>query len=292
MNKQYALPLTAVLGGAAAWVLRLLQNRTGFEPDTGLPVPGDLAGWALVLLLIGLGAALLASSRLYPQEENPGPALPRHFSTENAALLTVPMCGVFLVGLSGLADLAEGLGLLTEMKSFSRHAIYAVLRAGGLGFTPRGQLLMGALDLASAAALFLVLSGCRRRERETLRKLPAAITLIPVGALVIRLVLTYRIDSVNPSLSMYYVELLALVSLTLGFYRLSSFAFQAGQTRRFSLYAGASAVLCIASLADGSAYLSSMLLLAGGGLTLMGFLLLRVGNEIEADQDDGTIIGY
>ena len=140
--------------------------------------------------------------------------------------------------------------------------------------------------------LFLVLSGCRRRERETLRKLPAAITLIPVGALVIRLVLTYRIDSVNPSLSMYYVELLALVSLTLGFYRLSSFAFQAGQTRRFSLYAGASAVLCIASLADGSAYLSSMLLLAGGGLTLMGFLLLRVGNEIEADQDDGTIIGY
>ena len=263
MNKQYALPLTAVLGGAAAWVLRLLQNRTGFEPDTGLPVPGDLAGWALVLLLIGLGAALLASSRLYPQEENPGPALPRHFSTENAALLTVPMCGVFLVGLSGLADLAEGLGLLTEMKSFSRHAIYAVLRAGGLGFTPRGQLLMGALDLASAAALFLVLSGCRRRERETLRKLPAAITLIPVGALVIRLVLTYRIDSVNPSLSMYYVELLALVSLTLGFYRLSSFAFQAGQTRRFSLYAGASAVLCIASLADGSAYLSSMLLLFG-----------------------------
>lgn len=291
MNKQYALPLTAVLGGAAACVLRLLQNHTGFEPDTGLPVPGDLAGIVLAVLLAGLGIALAAASRLYPEEEDPGPALPRHFSTENTGLLTIPMCGVFLMGLSGLADLAEGLGLLPGAASLSRHAIYAILRAGGLGFTPRGQLLMGALDLASAAALFLVLSGCRRRERETLRKLPASIMLVPVGALVVRLVLTYRIDSVNPSLSMYYVELLALVFLTLGFYRLSSFAFQAGRTRRYSLYAGASVVLCVASLADGSAYLSSLLLLAGGALTLLGFLLLRVSNELDAEQDDGTIIG-
>ena len=292
MNKQFALPLTAVLGGAAAWVLRLLQDHTGFEPDTGLPIPGNLAGLALAALLIGLGVALIITSRLYPEEEDPGPSLPRHFSTENTALLTVPMCGVFLLGLSGLADLAEGLHLLPDTGSLSRHAIYSVLRAGGLGYSPRGQLLMGVLSLASAASLFLVLAGCRRRERETLRKLPAVITLIPVGTLVVRLVLTYRIDSVNPSLSMYYVELLALVFLTLGFYRLSSFAFQAGRTRRFSLFAGASTVLSIASLADGSAYLSSLLLTVGCALTLLGFLLLRVFNDIDAQQDDGTIIGH
>ena len=291
MNKQYALPLTAVLGGAAALVLRLLQNHTGFEPDTGLPIPGNLPGLALAALLIGLGAALAATSRFYPEEEDPGPALPRHFSTDNVGLLTVPMCGVFLIGLSGLADLAESFRLLPDTGSLSRHAIYGILRAGGLGFSLQGQLLMGLLALASAVSLFLVLSGCRRRERETLRKLPAVITLIPVGMLVIRLVLTYRIDSVNPSLSMYYVELLSLVFLTLGFYRLSSFAFQAGRTRRFSLYAGASTVLCVASLADGSAYLSSLLLTAGGALTLLGFLLLRVVNDLEAQQDDGTIIG-
>ena len=79
--------------------------------------------------------------------------------------------------------------------------------------------------------------------------------------------------------------------MTLAFYRLSSFAFQAGRTRRFSLYAGAAVVLCAASLADGSAYLSSLLLYAGGAVTLMGFLLLRLANSIEAEQDDGTIIG-
>lgn len=290
MNKQFALPLTAVLGGAAAWVLRLLQNNTGFEADTGLPVPGDLAGLALVVLLAGLGAALAATALLLPKEEDPGPSLPRDFDTANTGLLTVPMCGVFLMALSGLADLAEGARLLPGGLVSSRHAIYGILLAGGLGYSARGQLLMGALTLASAAGLFLVVAGCRRREGGV-HPLPAALTLVPVGALVVRLVLTYRIDSVNPSLTMYYVELLGLVFMTLGFYRLSSFAFQAGRTRRFGLYAGAAVVLNLASLADGSAYLSSLLLSVGGAVTLLGFLLLRIARDIEAGQDDGTIVG-
>ena len=291
MNKQYALPLTAVLGGAAAWVLRLLQNNTGFEADTGLPIPGNPAGLALAVLLAGLGAALACTALLYPKEEDPGPALPRDFDTTSAGLLMVPMCGVFLIALSGLADLAESVSLLPPGLISSRYPIYGILREGGLGYTPRGQVLMGVLALLSAVSLFLVLAGCRRRESGPVHELPAAITLVPVGALVVRLVLTYRIDSVNPSLSMYYVELLALVALTLGFYRLSSFAFQAGRTRRFDLYTGASVVLTLASLADGSAYLSSVLLSAGGAVTLLGFLLLRIAKDTETRQDDGTIIG-
>ena len=50
-------------------------------------------------------------------------------------------------------------------------------------------------------------------------------------------------------------------------------------------------VLCLASLADGSAYVSTLLLYVGGALTLMGFLLLRISFAVEAEQDDGTIIG-
>lgn len=291
MNKRFALPLTAALGGAAACVLRLLQNRTGYEPDTGLPIPGSLATLALAALLVCLGIALLLTARMLPAEEDPGPALPKDFSTDSAGLLTLPMCGVFLLALSALADLADGVRMLPEGIVSSQYAIYGILREGGLGYSSRGQLLMGALELAAAASMFPVLAGCRRREGGPTRRAPAAITLAPVAALVVRLVLTYRIDSVNPSLSMYYVELLALVFLTLAFYRLSSFAFQAGRTRRFALYAGASVVLCVASLADGSAYLSSMLLYAGGAATMLGFLLLRLTNSVEAEQDDGTIIG-
>ena len=261
MDKHYALPLTAALGGAAACVLRLLQNHTGFEADTGLPIPGNLAALALAVLLIGLALALALTARLLPAEEEPGPVLPRDFSTENTGLLTIPMCGVFLLILSGLSDLTESLAVLPEGLVSSRHAIYGILRAGGLGFSPQGQTLLGALTLLAAGSLFPVLAGCR------------------------------RIDSVNPSLTMYYVELLALVFMTLGFYRLSSFAFQAGQTRRFGFYAAGSLVLCAASLADGSAYLSSLLLYAGGALTLTGFLLLRIANGLEKEKSGGTIVG-
>ena len=91
MNRRYALPLTAALGGAAAWVLRLLQNSTGFEADTGLPIPGNPAALALAALLIGLGAALAADPRLFPEEEYPGPVVPRAFSEENAGRLTRPL---------------------------------------------------------------------------------------------------------------------------------------------------------------------------------------------------------
>ena len=53
MKKQWMLPLTAVLGGAAAFVLRLIQQHTGFEAETGLPIPGNPAGTALAGLLAG-----------------------------------------------------------------------------------------------------------------------------------------------------------------------------------------------------------------------------------------------
>ena len=268
MNKQYALPLTAALGAAAAFVLRLLQNHTGFETDTGLPIPHHFSALALLALFIILCAALFATSRALPQEEDA--AYP--FPVENPGLLTLPVIGIFLMALSGAADLAEALGLLPENLVSSQHALYSILREGGLGFSATTQLILGILTLAAAGALFWGLLACRRNSI----KAPTNALLLPVAALVIRVVLTYRLDSVNPSLQLYYIELLALVFLTLAFYRLSSFAFQVGQIRRFAFYTGAAVILSAASLADGNTYLSSLLLYAGSALTLLGFLLLRL----------------
>ena len=109
-----------------------------------------------------------------------------------------------------------------------------------------------------------------------------SLLLVPVVCFVIRLVLVYRVDSINPVLSDYYLELLALVFLTLGFYRLSSFAFGAGRNDLFALYAGLAVILCLAELADGfgSSQLPITLFHAGGAVTLLGFLLLRMGTPI------------
>ena len=54
MNRSMLLPGLALVGGAAAFVLRALQNRTGFEAATGLPISGNLWGMALMAVLVVL----------------------------------------------------------------------------------------------------------------------------------------------------------------------------------------------------------------------------------------------
>ncbi len=279
MKKQRTIPLLAAPWGAAALLARIWHNRTGFEPDTGLPIPGAPAGAVLLAVLIAWGICLcLLVSRL-PQEGPP--ALPRDFPVPDPRLLTLPAAGALLTALSGLADLYEGLGLgslLTQMRSAADP--YGVPVQTETGLASRPQLLLGVLALVSAAAMFSAIAACRGegRDRETY---PAAVLLlVPPVALVVRLVMTYRLDSVNPALGAYYVELLALVFLTLAFYRLSSFAFQAGRTRRFALYAGAAVVLSLAALADMGPHLSAPLLYGGCALYLLGFLALRLSGPV------------
>ena len=48
MKKYVLWPLLAAIGGVGAFLLRLLQRSTGFEVDTGLPIPGNLYAILLV----------------------------------------------------------------------------------------------------------------------------------------------------------------------------------------------------------------------------------------------------
>ena len=290
LKKHLILPALSVLGGAVAFLLRLLQNRTGFEPDTGLPIPGNVPGLALVVLLAVLAAALCVLVWKLPKEADPGPAFPQDFATTDTRLLTLPVMGVLLIALSGLLDLAGGFGITLGGPSLEdAYVLSAAMETyiPGPAFSQKALLLMGLLSLASAGGLFLSVLSCRPREG---RAANGTLLLIAPAALVVRLVLVYRVDSVDPALEAYYVELLALVFLTLGFYRLSSFAFGAGRTRRFALYTGAAVVLSLAALTDGAAGISSTLLYLGGALTLLGFLLLRLcrpAGDCEAHHSTG-----
>ena len=67
MKKQSFLPLLALVGGVAAFVLRLLQNRTGFEAATGLPIPGNAPGLALVALITLVALAVVRRRRRIAQ---------------------------------------------------------------------------------------------------------------------------------------------------------------------------------------------------------------------------------
>ena len=280
MKKQSLLPLLALVGGAVAFVLRLLQNRTGFEAATGLPVPGNVPGLVLIALLAVLALAFLLLVCRLPGETDPGPAFPAGFAAGSSGQVFLPVAGALLMALSGLADLAEGLGgvnLLARLQA-AADPYGAVAMESVSGFASKAQLLLGLLALVSGTAVFVAAAACRQGSREAVTPFQGCLLLIPPVALVVRLVLTYRLDSINPALEAYYVELLALVFLTLGFYRLSSFAFQSGRTRRFALYACGAIVLCVAALADGGPHLSSLLLYAGGAAALLGFLPLRLAH--------------
>ncbi len=270
MKKQLLLPLAAGVSGIAAFVLRLVQYRTGFEADTGLPVPGHPAGIALVVLLVAMAAVLAVLARKLPAGS---PAFPADFSTADVNALMLPMAGVFLMGLSGAMELLSGIGILgggVELPGIGTLALVSVPGS-------RQMLLTGLLSLGSAGALFLSLVRCRVRSDREAQADGGVWLLVPVVMLVIRLVLTYRTVSVNPSLAAYYVELLALAFLSLGFYRLSSFAFSASRPRLFAFYAGESVIFPLAAAAGGCAPASALLYL-GGGAVLLGCLLLLLAD--------------
>ena len=173
-------------------------------------------------------------------------------------------------------------GVMPGPLAISADGLTAPLESGF--FTQRESLLAGVLSLLSAASLFPAIPACRSREGDAPAKpFQGALLLVPVCCLVVRLVLTYRAMSVNPSLADYYPELLAVVFLTLAFYRLSSFAFQAGRTRRFALYGVLATAFCLAALAD-RPDLGRLLFYLGGALTVFGFLLLRT-SALAAPQD-------
>lgn len=279
MKKPLLLPFIALVGGAAAAVLRLLQNTTGFEEGTGLPIPGNLPATALVILLVLLAAVLILLVRRLPQKA--APAFPADFTARDPRLLFVPMAGLFLMGISGVLDLVAGLGLTETLIQSAVSAAdpsgmtSVVVISSSDGYSSQAHLILGVLDLLAAAGLFFAVRACGTKHRHSRLRFNGTWLLAPVLAMAVRLVLAYRVDSVNPALEAYYVELLALVFLNLAFYRFSSFSFDAGRTRRFALYACCAVVLCLAAFCDSSS-LSARLLEIGAGLCVLGFLLLHL----------------
>ena len=249
MKKQWMLPALALACGAAAFALRLWQNTSGFEEETGLAVPGTLAGLALPVLLVLSGAAAVLLSRALPQRVK-SLCFPGLFPMEEPVDLMLAVMGAFLMAISGAADAAMGLGVLP-----------------GAWVASAVHLLLGALSLASAGGFLLAASACRHR-RESFQGplvLPAAVMLV------VRLVLVYRIFSTDPTLEAYYVELMALVFLALAFFHLAGFAFDDARPRRFAVSAVMAVVFSMAALADRSS-IPAMALYAGGSLTLLGYL--------------------
>ncbi|MBR3641407.1 MAG: hypothetical protein IKN53_05200 [Oscillibacter sp.] len=267
MNR-YRIPLLAVLLGAVCFLLRLFQNMTGFEADTGLPVRGNVPALALTVLL-PLAALALALLARRADAEGEGVSFSAFFGSDERRALAVVVAGAFLMALSGVWELSSR-GAATVLSADGM----TVVRASSASLT----LLTGVLSLVSAACLLSVLPLCKKDAAQGSR---ATVLLAVPLCLVVRLIVLYRAFSVDPILAGYCVELLCVVFLTLGFYRLSSFAVRAGRARLFTFYVAFSVVLALTLLADGLS--AAGIFGLGGALALLGFLLLHLTRREETE---------
>lgn len=268
MKQKLLIPALTILGGAAAFILRMLQNHSGFERDTGLAIPGTFAGRLLPALLAALAVAFFLLSRKAPKKED-GVDFPAAFPFCDAAALLLPVMGVFLMGISGAADMAMGLRVLSG-------AVWGV----------RMHLILGGLSIVSAVGLFLAAAACRRKRAS----FPAMGLLPVILMLVLRLIVTYRSVSTDPTLAAYYVELMVLVCLTMAFFRLAGFAYLDASPRGFLFFAPMAVVFSMTAIAEISrTTLPSLALYVGGALVILGFLmayLLKDTTKPTTEQDE------
>mgnify|MGYP000996734760 CR=1 FL=1 len=206
MKKYVLWPLLAAIGGVGAFLLRLLQRSTGFEVDTGLPIPGNLYAILLVAWFVVLAAVCLLVARpLLPADREDPPLFPTGFSVASPGLLTPAVMGLFLLTASGVLDLLFGFSGASALTGSGETVTVFVTAQGSQLFSGREHLVVGLLSLLSAASLLPAVPACRIRPEGGARKpFQSPLLLVPVCCLVVRLVLTYRVVSVDPSLTDYW----------------------------------------------------------------------------------------
>ena len=235
-------PKYTIIFGAAAFALRFVQCRRGFEPDTALPIPGDLSATALPLVLAAALAALIFWSAGHL------PALGRwqaDLSAPSPAGRRLVWVGCVLLLIGGAWELAQG----AEIQS--------VLTAQGLQrAVPLGRAVIGGSPLAAAACLSIpMLPLGLRPETKSLALLPTPVLLLA------RAVFIYRANSADPVLAHYYPQLLAEMTLILGSYRLCGSTVGRGRPRHLGIYASMAPILTLTVVC------------LGGTMALLGYCL-------------------
>ena len=225
--------------GAAGMSLRLLQNLTGFEPGTGLPIPGSIPGILLPVLLALSAVMLFRMNSKLPKGPVEVP-LSRLLNWNDKEGLFGILAGGCVMAFSGVLEIANAFGRTVTAVSADGMEIVTVSAGAG-----RSGVVMGLLAVVAGICLLAGVAICRKTPDTE----PQILLAVPV-LLLARLIFAYRLYSVDPVLANYYLELLGLMLLILASYRLSGFAVQAGGPRMFGFYADLTAILAVTLLAD------------------------------------------
>ena len=247
MRKEVFLPGLAVAGGAAGFALRRWQLASAFEPDTGLPISGAPATWALLALSLLMAGALLllCLGKHYPFPGGYGEA----FSCPAPAYAAAVVAAGFLLCAGGILKLLELPAVLQEDTGTASTGFRAVLSS-----LPKVLLVL----LCFAAAVSIVLTA-KRNFRGGGRGKRSVPLLIPPFLSCLWLISAYQQRAADPVLMDYLYQLFGIIAVLLALYYMAGFSFETAKVTRASYFSLLGVYLCCISLADG-VDLSSVLL--------------------------------
>lgn len=227
--------------GLLLFALRLWQDLTGFDPDTGLSLP-SVPGAALVVCLVLLALLeILLAFRL----DKVRAGFARRFAVPDreVPVLTVG-CFMLIAG-----------GALLAVSGGSQAAGVAGVVAGLMGAVSGGGILFLVRTMRSGGQLSVA-------------------PLLPAMFFGVFLVLAIYLPAADdPVLARYYLPVLASAMAAYAFSLLAGFLRGESSPRGFTPVADLAVMLCIAAMADGGIALA--ILFGGCALVLSVFLLLQ-----------------
>lgn len=241
MRKAFLYPAVAIACGEVGFFLRRWELSSAFEADTGLPIPGAPAFWALLAFSLAVAVLFLLLSRREAQPFEGG--YDQAFAAKGNTLYLAVMV------LSALLLLVGG-GLLFAALPEE----YGTAQAqAGLGGTNPMLSILPKLILAglSVVSFFCVLALGRsgyRGEGKGKNSLPL---LLPGYLAAFWLITAYQTRAGDPLRQDYIYEVCAIIAVLLAAYFISGFSFEKGKPGRAIFFSLLAVYLCLVTLADG-----------------------------------------
>ena len=277
MRKEILLPVLAAAGGGVGCALRIWGLNTAFEPDTGLPIPGMPATWALILFSAAMAVVFLLLCR--------GKYLPFPGGYDQAFTARGSTLYVGVTVLSGF--LLLGAAVLN---------VLSVLGPQRASFT---RLILAVMCFIS---FFCVLFTAKNNFRGAGRGRYSFALLMPAYTCCVWLITAYQVRAGDPVQLDYIYELFAIIAVLLGIYFTAGFSFTRGRPYPACLFSLLGIYFSIVTLADDHdlAYnllygFSILYLMASTATLLRNASLLRQGRlpwqpapEKEEEETEGT----
>ena len=244
----------AAFGGFLRW----MQNQISFEPETGLAVKGSIWPYAVALWLI-IGAVYFAV--VITRMQGKGRVrLPYTFA---AAFRPEHVLIPALSLVCGLVMLVGGLLLLlrTPLDEPQRRLLI---------------ILGGIAALTGVSFPHYLLRAGEENPPSTLR---AVLSVFPIVLFAFWLVVSYKMHIVNPTITAYAPEILAISAACVAFFRLAGFAFETPKPDRAMFWGSYAAFLCLLTLADDRYFGAKLIFAAAAGMLLLQVWLICMHGE-------------